>query len=279
MKSEGGTIRPQCGDEGIVREFLEFGSRGVFPIFGNDSLNMAFLGTAFEACSCPGGCVETAGGVDIDVSKAVGGEVVLLFLGKGGAVRRNAVDEDLAESPVTHERHVVVFFWPAGFLEEHGTSAGATADVNERGDDFVSEVFEQHGVAILSRLNVVDKTDIPAAAVVGIAAGVDVKQRVNGDIVNVAQTVGVDLELGAVRANAHNTAAEHGEHSVVCAFCLVHAIVTDGDIDPAVNRHAHAIGSVVCATALVVRLAADIGDKYLGRAVGFAVFVLVLKNT
>ena len=124
-----------------------------------------------------------------------------------------------------------------------------------------------------------NEADIPATAVVGIAAGVDVHQRVNSDIVNVAQAVGVDLELGAVRANAHNTATEHGENGAVGAFCLVHAVVADGDVDPAVNGHAHAVGGVVCTTALVVRLAANIGDKYLGRAISFAVFVLILEDT
>ena len=124
-----------------------------------------------------------------------------------------------------------------------------------------------------------NEADIPAAAVVGIAAGVDVHQRVNGDIVNVAQAVGVDLELGAVRANAHNTATEHREHGAVCAFCLVHAVVAHGDVDPAVNGHTHAIGGVICTTALVVRLAADVGNKYLGRAISFAVLVFVFKDT
>ena len=58
----------------------------------------------------------------------------------------------------------------------------------------------------------------------------------------------------------------------------MHTVITDGDVDPAVNGHAHTVSGVVCTTALVVCFAADVRNEDFRWAVGLAVFILILKN-
>ena len=162
------------------------------------------------------------------------------------------MDDQLAATPVAHDGDVVVFLRPALLLQEHRAGARAAADIDQRGDDLVGEVFEQDWVAVFAALHVVDEAHVPTAAVVGVAAGVNIHQRVDGDVVDVAQPVGVDLHLGTIRAEAHHAATEHGQLCAVGALGAVYSEIADGNVYPAVDAHADAVGGVIGTAFLVV---------------------------
>src|SRR5262249_25783245 len=73
---------------------------------------------------------------------------------------------------------------------------------------------------------------------------------------------GEDFQIGAVGADASDAAA-HGDRAAILAAGQRRAVVADGDVDPAVQAHADAVGRVVAAT-LVDHVAGQPSDEDFG---------------
>ena len=70
-------------------------------------------------------------------------------------------------------------------------------------------------------------------------------QRVDGDVVDVALAAVRRLQPGAVGPHADDAAAVELQRRAVLAVGLDQAVVADGDVDPAVDAQADAVGGVV----------------------------------
>ena len=68
---------------------------------------------------------------------------------------------------------------------------------------------------------------------------------IDRQVVVVARAAGIDLEPGAVGADAHVAAAAHLDFLAVGADRLDEAVVADGDVEPAVDAHLDAVDRVV----------------------------------
>ena len=187
--------------------------------------------------------------------------------------------------PVASEERFAEFTREAGFTQVEPASAGAAAVIGEGMGDFVGEVLIQARVAGVCQRGEVVEARVPALAVVGVVAGEEVEGRGDGDVADVAGHLGVDLELGAVRADAHHTAAVEGHALLVAeangAVIVANetgAEVTDSDVEPAVDAHTGTVGGVVSA-ARVLDAAAEAVDEQgaLRVIVGLTVAVLVLE--
>src|SRR5262249_58952163 len=94
-----------------------------------------------------------------------------------------------------------------------------------------------------------------------------VHERGDADVEGVPQAVGKALQVGPVGPHPGDATA-HRHLAAVLAACLGAAVVADGDVDPAVETHADAVGGVVAA-ALVDHVAGQAGDEHL-RTIGDA---------
>ena len=194
------------------------------------------------------------------------------------AVGREAVKVDGFTTPVGHEGLVVVVRGPGGLGEEERADAGAAAEIFEGGEDFRGEIFEETRVSVIGGLDEVEEADVPAAAVVGVAAGEEVQERIDRDVVVVAGAGGEELEFGAVGADACDAAALEGDLGAVGASGVVKTKIADGDVDPAIDAHTDAVGGVVGATVVDGFGDADAGDENFGGTVGDAVAVGVFED-
>ena len=118
--------------------------------------------------------------------------------------------------------------------------------------------------------------NVPTAAVVGVVAREDVQVRVDADIENVSLAPRVNFHLGAVGPDADDAAAASGERRAVVAVRLGETEVADGDVDPAVDAHADAVGRVIGA-ALLDFVGADARDERF-MAIGRAVAIVVVPH-
>ena len=89
------------------------------------------------------------------------------------------------------------------------------------------------------------KPRIPAVTVVGIVSGEDVEERINGKVIDVARTGRVDLQASAVGSHPHHAAAVMRDGRAILSFRLHIAIVTDGDVDPAVDPQGDPVGAMI----------------------------------
>ena len=97
-----------------------------------------------------------------------------------------------------------------------------------------------------------DKSNIPASTVVGISPGENIHQWIDGDIVNIAQSMGVNFHFRAIGSDAENAATQLSELGAIGPFSADKSIVAHCNIDPAVDPHTNAIGAVVCASFLIL---------------------------
>ena len=112
---------------------------------------------------------------------------------------------------------------------------------------------------------------VPARSVVGVVPGEKVHVRVDRDGERIAQSGREDLQLRAVGPDAEDAAAPLRKRGAVLALGPVEPVVADGDVDPAVDAHADAVGRVVAA-ALVDLAGRQARDQHL-LPVGDAVAV------
>src|SRR5439155_1254834 len=95
----------------------------------------------------------------------------------------------------------------------------------------------------------------------------------HADVKGIPQAGGEHLQVGAVGPNS-NDAAAHRHLATVLAFRLRTAIVTDRDVNPAVEAHADAVGRVIAA-AVVDHVTCQAGDEDL-RLAGHALPAVVV---
>ena len=187
------------------------------------------------------------------------------------------MNHGLTSSPIAHDRNVGELLRPPFFLKEHRSRSRAPANINKRRDDFIGEILKQNWVAVFTRLNVVNEPDIPSPAIIGIPTGVDVHEWVNGNVVNVAQPMSVDLHLGTVGSEAHHPAAEHRQLGPVASFGAVDPKIAHRDVNPSIDAEAEAIRGVIGTAILIMLWRADIGEENLTRSISDTIPVLVLK--
>ena len=278
VEARGGAGGSEEGDE--IGEFrgCEIGEGAVGPAFRREARDVAFAGVALEAGAVPSADKHLAGGIDVEVGDLGNLGELLGLLGERRAVGSEAVEVNRFAAPVGHEGLVVVVGGPGGLGEEERADAGAAAEIFEGGEDFRGEIFEETRVSVIGGLDEVEEADVPAAAVVGVAAGEEVQERVDRDVVVVAGSGGEELELSAVGADARDAAALERDLGAVGTGGVVETEIADGDVDPAINPHANAVGGVVGAPVVDGLGDADAFDEDFRRAVGDAVAVGVFEH-
>ena len=238
-----------------------------------------------ETAAAPVGEEEAGVAVDIEVGGARDLLEGLLLGHERGLEAGDRVAMQRAGRPVAGEEGFAEVAGEAGLAQVEAAGAGAAAVVGERMGDLVVEVLVQTGIAGVRQRGEVVEARVPALAIVGIVAGEEVQGRGDRDIADVTGHRGVDLELGAVRADAHDAAtvechpllvAEADGAGVVAQEAR--AEVTDGDVEPAIDAHAGTVGGVVSAAG-VFDAATEAVDEQgaLGIIVGLTVAVLVLE--
>ena len=244
----------------------------VLPAFRDHPGNVSSVPST-ETGVAPATDEEASGTIAVDVGDPSALDEVLLFLSKTGAIRRNAMNEQLAAPPVAHHGNVVVLLGPSRLVEEHRPGAGTTAHVDEGGNDFAGVALEELGITILARLDLVNEAHVPTAAIIGVAAGVHVHEGIDRDVVDVAQPMGVGFELRAVGAHAYDATTIHGKLGAVGALGVDETEVADRNVDPAIDSHADSIGRMVHPAGLIEFAATDLLDQMLRRTVRLAIAV------
>src|SRR5665213_1271034 len=121
----------------------------------------------------------------------------------------------------------------SGFIDKERAARRAAAEVGEAVDKLAGKVHESAGVAVVSGGHVVGEAVVPGVAVVGVVAGEDVGEGIDGDVIDVAGAVAVDFQAGAVGADAQDAAVVELQFGVVLyAGGFDAAKITGGDIDP-----------------------------------------------
>ena len=161
--------------------------------------------------------------------------------------------------------------WGEARLIEVKRTAGGTAAVVGQGlDVLVGKPLEEGRVAVMAGRDDMAEADVPAVAVVGVIAGEKVQERVDGHVVNVALASRDDLEPGPVGPDPNDPSAEKLVGRAVLAFGLDETVITDSDVDVAIDPEPDPVGRVVGPAELEVE--ADALDEDLGL-VGNAVIV------
>ena len=212
-----------------------------------------------ELAAVPAGHQHAAVAVHVDIRGATKREKGILVRIKGRAIGGRVVKEHRATAPVAGVHGMVVGLGPASVVIEHAAATGAAAVVLERRHDFAGKILVPRWITVLGALQDVVEAHVPAAAVVGVVASEDVQVWINAGIEDVAQTPAINLHVRAVGPDANNAAAAPAEHAAIGAHGFSKSKVTHGNVDPAINAHADAVGGVVRA-AFVDIFGADAGD-------------------
>ena len=159
---------------------------------------------------------------------------------------------DGATAPLAREQRFSQAIGKAGFAEEERAGRRAAAGIEERRNDLAAEVREQRRVAIVAQRHNVTQAHVPAVAVVRVVAREQVHERIDGDVVNVAQAAGDDFQLRAVGPHAGDAAAAKLQFAAILAGRLDEAVIADRDVDPAVDTHANAVRGVIGAAKLQI---------------------------
>ena len=190
---------------------------------------------------------------------------------------------DGAGGPVAGQQGLVEGGREGGLGDPERARAGAAAVVGEGRRGLLGEVLVQAGIAVVGERGEVVEARVPALAVVGVVPGEQVEGGRDRDVAVVAGHLGVDLELGAVRTDAHDAAAVERDALAVAgadrAVVVAHesrAEVADGDVQPAVDAHAAAVGGVVGAAGMLDAAAESVDEQL--ALLGLAVAVLVAEH-
>ena len=177
-----------------------------------------------ENAITPVGEVETGIAVDVEVGRLF--DVLENILGdretglKGGQL----VCVEFIGRPVAREQGVIPILREAGFAQVKHPGTGAATVVGEGRGQLIDEAFIQAGVARIREGSVMEKTRIPALAVIGVIAGEHVERRGNPDIDDITGHHRVSFQLGAIGAHPENTAALQGDARTIATLGAVHIL-------------------------------------------------------
>ena len=239
----------------------------------------------FETTAAPIGKEETGITVDVEVGRT--GDLLedILLGDERGFEAGDRVTMQRAGRPIAGEEGLAEVTRETWLAEVEAAGAGAAAVVGERMGNLVVEVLVQARIAGIGQRGEVVEARVPALAVVGVVAREEVEGRGDRDVADITGHLGVDLEFGAVRADAHHAAAVE-RHALLVAEAdgavvvadEARAEVADGDVEPAIDTHAGAVGGVVGAARVLDAAAEAIDEeRALRGVVGFAVAVLILE--
>ena len=155
-----------------------------FPALGDNPGDVTTC-AALEAGIAPTADEKATRAIAIDVGDSTALNEVFLLLSEAGAIRLNAMDKQLASSPVAHHGHVVVLCGPTRFIEKHGSRTRSASHIAEGRNYLACVALEELGVTVLAGLNFVDKSHIPTTAVIGVATSVQIHEGVDRYIVDV----------------------------------------------------------------------------------------------
>src|SRR5690554_231126 len=187
------------------------------------------------------------------------------------------MDVQLASPPIRHHGHVIVSLWPGTVIYKQGTGARTTPQINHGRKNFFCEVFEEYGIAILCRLDLMAKTDVPATAVIGIAPGKNIHERINCQIIHIPGSVVIDFHLSPVRPYPHNTSTQHRQFRTFSVYRFMKAKISYGYINPSVDSKTDTIGGMVSASFLNVIDITNMLDQRFGSPIGHTILVFVFK--
>src|SRR3546814_11680970 len=122
------------------------------------------------------------------------------------------------------------------------------------------------------------KPDVPAAVVVGVVTRKDIHVRVDGDIVYVTHAVRIDFHFRGVGTYTNDSSAEHGQFVPVPIDRDLESEIAHSNINPTVNTHPDAIGSMIGSATLEDARVADVFNQWFGRTISNAILILVFKN-
>ena len=194
----------------------------------------------------PARTVETAHAVDVGIGRPGHPDERswLLHLLERGPLGPHAVPVEGPGAPVGGERCVVPLA-EARLVDVGRAAAGPTAVVRQRRNALVGEVLVEARIAMIIEAGEVVEPHVPAAAVVGIVPGEHLERGADGDLEDVPRASRYDLQPAAVGPDPDDTSPPVREPAAIGALRLHEPEITAGDVEPAVDAEAEAVGGVV----------------------------------
>ncbi|MAS79346.1 MAG: hypothetical protein CMI25_02895 [Opitutae bacterium] len=184
----------------------------------------------------------------------------------------------MTPAPVAHHGYVVILVRPTRLLEEHRPGPGSSSNVNEGGNDFAGVALEEFRIPVFTGLNLMYEAHVPAPTIIGVSTGEHVHERIDRDVVDVAQATRVGFQFRSIGANPYDSPSVHGQLFSVRTGCVHKTKVPYGDVDPPVYPHAYSIGRMIDPPCLVEFAGADLLDQMLGRSVCDPIPIFVFEN-
>ena len=188
------------------------------------------------------------------------------------------MNNHLASAPIAHHRHIIVAVWPGWLLKKESARTGASTQIGKSGNNLAGEMLEQHWIAVLTRLDMVNKTNIPASTIISVSPREHVHERVYRYVINITQPVGVNFHLTAIRPYANHSTSQHCELRPICSFGAYNAKISNRDINPTINPKADTIGRMIRSPRPVVFRRADVGNEDFAITVRNTVPILILEH-
>ena len=120
------------------------------------------------------------------------------------------MDKQMPPPPVTHHGHPGKLFRPARLIEIHCTRSRSAPNIHKCWNDLRGIPFEQGRISVLSGLHLMDKTNVPSTPVIGVPPCKHIHVWIDGDIVNISESMGKSLQFRAVRPYPDDSPTIHG---------------------------------------------------------------------
>src|SRR5690554_5093794 len=111
-------------------------------------------------------------------------------------------------------------------------------------------MFKKHGITVFARLYQMAEPDVPPTAVIGISTRENIHERIDGNVINIAQSMGKYFHFGTVGPYPDDATPQHGQLRPLPVNRPVKSEISHGDVYPTINPHANSIGSMIGTAAL-----------------------------
>ena len=106
------------------------------------------------------------------------------------------------------------------------------------------------------------EANIPAAAIIGVVAGIEVQVGIDADVDDVPLSPAEDLHVAPVKPDPNDSSPATGKNGAILTLGLGESEIANGDVEPAVDTHANPVGRMIRSPALGL-IGADAGDERL----------------
>ncbi|MFO0964110.1 MAG: hypothetical protein U0793_00800 [Gemmataceae bacterium] len=178
----------------------------------------------------------------IGIGLGPGRELDLLHRPERAAGARERIADD-GPAPLAEEEVAAILRRERRLKVADAAGGGAEAQVGQRRQRLIGVFVIEVGIAVVGPEEAVADADLVVATVVLVVAHEDVEIGVEGDVVDVAQAAGEDVQVAAVGPATEDAAADQDE-AVPFGPLDVAAMIAEGEVEPAVVPHDDAVGAV-----------------------------------